>query len=71
MHSREVKRPEVDSLIGETAVILEPVPNGGVGKVELRGTSWSARNVDGTALPAGRRCRVQRVDGLTLWIVAD
>jgi membrane protein implicated in regulation of membrane protease activity len=71
MQAREVKRPEVDSLVGETAVVLEAVPDGGVGKAELRGASWTARNVDGAALPAGRRCRVQRVDGLTLWIKAD
>ena len=71
VRSRDVKRPEVDSMIGEAAVILEPVPEGGVGKAELRGTSWSARSVAGIALPAGRRCRVARVDGLTLWIEAD
>jgi membrane protein implicated in regulation of membrane protease activity len=71
MQAREVKRPEVDSLIGETAVVLEAVPDGGVGKAELRGTSWTARSVNGAALPAGRRCHVQRVDGLTLWIEAD
>jgi len=71
MRSREVQRPEVDSLVGESAVLLEAIPAGGIGKAELRGTSWSARNVDGDALPSGRRCRVARVDGLTLWIKAD
>ncbi len=71
MRSREVKRPEVDSLVGEFAVVLEPVPENGTGKAELRGTSWSTRSVDGTSLAAGRRCRVQRIDGLTLWVKAD
>ena len=71
MQAREVKRPEVYSLVGESAVVLEAVPDGGVGKAELRGTSWTARSVDGAALPSGKRCRVQRVDGLTLWIKAD
>ena len=71
MQRREVRRPEVDSLVGESAVLLEAVPAGGIGKAELRGTSWSARSADGTPLPAGRRCRVTRVDGLTLWVTAD
>ncbi len=71
MRRREVKRPAVDTLVGETAVILEPVPGSGVGKAELRGTSWSARSADGSSLPVGARCRVDRVDGLTLWIKAD
>lgn len=71
MGRREVARPEVDTLVGEETVLLEAVPENGVGKAELRGTSWSARSVDGTALPAGSRCRVQRIDGLTLWVKAD
>lgn len=58
----------VDTLVGEQAVLLEDVPAGGEGKAELRGTPWSARAVDGAALARGRRCRVERVDGLTLWI---
>lgn len=58
----------VDSLVGEAAVVLEDVPGGGVGKVELRGTSWSARSEAAIAIPRGQRCRVDRVDGLTLWV---
>jgi membrane protein implicated in regulation of membrane protease activity len=38
-----------------------------VGKVELRGSSWSARSAR-AALARGQRCRVERVDGLTLWV---
>jgi len=71
MRRREVSRPEVDSLVGQSAVVLEPVAGDGVGKAELRGTAWSARSVDGSPLPAGRRCSVARVDGLTLWLKAD
>jgi inner membrane protein len=56
----------VDSLAGEGGMILEDVPEGGVGKVEVRGSSWSARGL--TTLKKGQRCRVDRVDGLTLWV---
>jgi membrane protein implicated in regulation of membrane protease activity len=58
----------VDDLRRETATVLEDVPPGGVGRAELRGTTWSARGVDGSALARGTRCRVERVDGLTLWL---
>ncbi len=64
-------QPPVDSLVGEEAVLLEDLPAGGVGKAELRGVPWSARLSAGGPLPAGRRCRVERVDGLTLWLRAD
>jgi membrane protein implicated in regulation of membrane protease activity len=58
----------VDSLVGEAATASEDIPSGGVGKAELRGTTWTARN-SGTALLAkNTRCRVERVDGLTIWI---
>jgi membrane protein implicated in regulation of membrane protease activity len=58
----------VDSMVGELAVVLEEVPAGGVGKAELRGTSWSARSQSSLPLPRGQHCRVEKVEGLTLWI---
>ena len=44
---------------------------GGIGRAELRGTTWSARGVDGAALARGTRCRVDHIDGLTLWLRAE
>ena len=41
---------------------------GGYGKVELRGTTWNARNAGETPVAADQACRVERVEGLTLWI---
>jgi inner membrane protein len=61
----------VDNLIGETAIATEDIPSGGVGKVEMRGTVWSARNDGPTPLRKDTRCRVQRVDGLMLWLRAE
>ncbi|MGE5345917.1 MAG: NfeD family protein [Acidithiobacillales bacterium] len=58
----------VDSLVGEEAVVIEELADGGVGKVELRGSSWNARNAGSGPLPKGYRGRVERVDGLTLWV---
>ncbi|HXG52989.1 MAG TPA: NfeD family protein [candidate division Zixibacteria bacterium] len=59
---------DVDTLVGETAVVTEEIPRNGVGKAELRGTSWSARNVGDGALARGARCRVERVEGLTIFV---
>ena len=60
--------PTVDLLVGEVAVASEDFAPGGMGRVELRGSAWSARNDAGVALIRGTRCRVTRVDGLTLHI---
>lgn len=71
MKKREPKRPPVDAIEGETAVLTEDLAAGGVGKAELRGASWSVRSGETRALPRGQRCRVERVDGLTLWVRAE
>jgi inner membrane protein len=67
----QARRAPVDSLVGEEAVLLEDLAAGGEAKAELRGVPWSARAAPGVALRAGQRCRVERVDGLVLWIRAD
>jgi inner membrane protein len=60
--------PDVDTLAGEIAVPLEDIGPGEVGRVELRGTIWSARNASSAPVTRGRRCSVVRVDRLMLFI---
>ena len=63
--------PPVGGLVGEVGVLLDDLPPGDVGKLELRGTSWSARHAGGAVLRRGQRCRVARVEGLMLWVVVE
>ena len=65
---QDPQAPAVDQLVGEAAVVTEDLAPGGMGKVELQGAAWSARNSGGVALSRGTRCRVTRVDGLTLLV---
>ena len=60
--------PPIDSLLGEVATLLEDLPPGAVGRAELRGSGWTVRSVEPKTLAKGARCRVERVDGFTLWI---
>lgn len=60
--------PPIDTLVGEEAVLLEDLAAGGEGKAELRGTPWAARVASGIPLRKGQRARVERVDGLVLWL---
>jgi membrane protein implicated in regulation of membrane protease activity len=72
MQSFQAKAPApVDSLIGETAHVVDGIAIDGVGKVELRGSSWNARNIGTTALAARERCIVDRVEGLTLYVKSE
>jgi membrane protein implicated in regulation of membrane protease activity len=61
----------VDSLVGEVAVTLDAIEPGSVGRAELRGSTWSARNQHDAQLTRGQRCRVARVDGLMLFLVPE
>jgi inner membrane protein len=62
---------DVDSLVGETGVAQHDIAPHDVGRVELRGSSWTARNNGATVLPAGRRVTVVRVDRLMLIVEAE
>ena len=59
---------DVDSLVGDIAVPLEDIPAGAVGRAELRGTVWSARNQNAGTLTRGQRCKVVDVDRLMIFL---
>jgi inner membrane protein len=63
-----VQTRTVDSLVGDLAVPRERILPGAVGRVELRGSQWQAKNDSSTSVETGQRCRVVRVDGLLLGI---
>ena len=61
----------VDSLVGVLAIVQERLSPGVVGRVEVRGATWSARNTSDVTLSPGQRARVAAVDGLTLAVVPE
>ena len=63
--------PSIDTLVGEIGTAAGDIAPGAVGQIELRGTSWSARNNAEVAVARGARCRVTRVEGLTLHVVPE
>ena len=64
-------REAVDTLIGQTAVTVEAIPACGHGRVELHGTTWQAQNITDSPLPARQRCRIVRVEGITLYLMEE
>ena len=62
---------DVDTLVGEAAVPLEDMEPGAVGRAELRGSIWTARNAGSATLVRGRRCTVVAVDRLIILIKAE
>ena len=60
----------VDTMVGEQAILVDDLPPSGLGKAEMRGSTWNARNIGETALHRGQRCTVEHVEGLVLHIRA-
>jgi len=59
---------DIDTLVGVAAVAVEAIPPGGIGKVEMRGSVWTAHNAGTTGIIPGQRCLVEQVHGLSLWV---
>ena len=62
----ETNTPKVDQLVGQTAIAYEAFDANARGKVELRGTSWSAVYSGPGSVLKGDRLRVMKVEGLSL-----
>jgi inner membrane protein len=58
----------VDTLVGALAIAQERILPRGVGRVEARGTAWSARSEAARPIEPGERCRVVSVEQLMLII---
>ena len=59
---------DVDTLVGDTAIALDDIAPGAIGRAELRGTVWTARNRAAAPLVRGQRCTVVSVDRLTIFL---
>jgi len=57
--------------VGDRVPVKERLEPGQSGRVDYRGSSWSARNVGTTPIEAGREAVIARVDGLTLHVTAE
>ena len=53
---------------GDRVVVPQRLEPGQTCRVDYRGSSWTARNVDGTAIEAGSEALISHVDHLTLHV---
>lgn len=59
----------VAALIGLEARVTEPIEEGRMGRVKVRGDDWRAVSDDGLPIAAGARVIVTEVEGTTLHVV--
>jgi len=64
--NRTDRSEAVDSLVGELVIADEAIPPGQHGRAQLRGSTWTVRNVGERTTIAGERSRVVAVRELEL-----
>ena len=64
-----ITRTNVDSVIGATGIVVTPVNNiAALGQVQINGVEWSARSTGGSHIPAGALVRVDRIEGVKVFV---
>ena len=65
----KIVRTNVDSIIGSTGVVITPVNNiAALGQVQIGGMEWSARSTDGSHISAGATVKVDRIEGVKVFV---
>ena len=62
-------KTNVDAVIGTTGMVLETINNDlGTGRVKLAGMEWSARSSNGQKFDVNTRIRVDKVEGVKVFV---
>lgn len=65
----KIVKTNVDAVVGKTGPLVEDVDNiRGQGRVKLGGMEWSARSTDGQPIAEGTIVRVDRVEGVKVFV---
>ena len=66
-----ITRTNVDSVIGATGIVVTPVNNiAALGQVQINGVEWSARSTDGSHIGAGTLVKVDKIEGVKVFVSA-
>lgn len=62
-------KTNVDSVIGQTGTVTADIDNvTGQGQVKLASMEWTARSTSGDPIPAGTLIRVDRIEGVKVFV---
>ena len=65
----KLTRTNVDALAGKTCLCVTDIDNlTGSGQVKVGDVEWSARSTTGEAIPAGTEVRIDRVEGVKVYV---
>ena len=59
----------IDSVIGSVGIVTADIDNiSAVGQIRLNGMEWSARSTSGEAIEAGTKVRVDKIEGVKVFV---
>ena len=62
----------IDSVIGSVGIVTADIDNiAAAGQVKLNGMEWSARSTSGAPIPAGTKIRVDRIEGVKVFVTPE
>ena len=65
----KITQTNVDAVIGSTGLVTVAIDNvNAVGQVKLGGMEWTARSTSGNPIPTGNRVRVDRIEGVKVFV---
>ena len=65
----KLTRTNVDAMVGIRGMVTAEIDNVcAAGQVKLNGMEWTARSTDGSIIPAGTLIRVDRVEGVKVFV---
>ena len=58
-----------DRVLGQKAKVTETIDNeNSTGAVYVDGKTWSARSADGSVIPVGTQVRIEKMEGVKLFV---
>jgi len=64
-----ITRTNADALAGKTCQVVAPINNlTAQGQVKIGDVEWSARSTNGEAIPAGTQVRIDRLEGVKVYV---
>ena len=64
-----ITRTNVDAIIGKICLVTTDIDNvASAGQVKIGDVEWTARSADGTPIPADTQVKIQRVEGVKVYV---
>ena len=64
-----ITRTNVDALVGKTCMCVSAIDNvAGCGQVKVGDVEWTARSTTGEPIPAGEQVKIDRVEGVKVYV---